>query len=281
MTLRQVKTKFQNELKELYPLDEINSMCNLLIFDQLGLTTIDLALQPNIILKQCDLDFFSNAITALLREKPVQYILGKTEFYGLKFNGNNNVLIARPETEELVDWIIKETDNKQNLNILDIGTGSGCIAISLAKHLPTATVTSLDISEEALKTAEKNAAINNVHIQLLKKDILKFSPEKLQYDIIVSNPPYVRELEKREIKNNVLLHEPHLALFVKNDNPLLFYEKIADFAKKQLNRNGILYFEINQYLSTETVNLLKLKGFQNIELRKDIFTNYRMIKATL
>tara|TARA_R110002073_G_scaffold40547_5_gene115076 strand:+ start:187156 stop:188001 length:846 start_codon:yes stop_codon:yes gene_type:complete len=281
MTLRQLKSQFHKDLKELYPLNEINSMCNLLFFDQLGLNTIDLALQPNIILKQNDLDFFLSALSALQQEKPVQYILGKTEFYGLKFNVNNNVLIPRPETEELVDWIVKETDKKQDLSILDIGTGSGCIAISLAKHLPKASVTGLDISEEALKTTEKNATINQVHIQLIKKNILELTPEKLQFDIIVSNPPYVRELEKREIKNNVLLHEPHLALFVENDNPLLFYEKVADFAKKQLNKNGILYLEINQYLSTETVNLLKLKGFQNIDLRKDIFDNYRMIKATL
>lgn len=193
------------------------------------------------------------------------------------------MLIPRPETEELVDWIIKENKNeKKTLNILDIGTGSGCIAISLAKNLD-ANITALDISKKALNIAQQNANENAVSINFSIKNILENQDLILaeKQDIIVSNPPYVREQEKKQLFKNVLDYEPHLALFVKDNNPLLFYNAIANFALKNLKPNGKLYFEINEFLGNETVNLLHEKGFKNVLLKKDIFGKNRMIKVIL
>ena len=189
-------------------------------------------------------------------------------------------MIPRPETEELVNWIIEDVKHhSEKIKILDIGTGSGCIAISLAKNLKNAEVWALDISNKAIKIAQENALLNKVKIQFINENILKLNELNAEFDIIVSNPPYVRELEKIEIKNNVLDNEPHLALFVKDQNPLLFYDKICDFSKNNLTPNGTLFFEINQYLGKETMYLLEEKGFNNSELRKDIFNNDRMIKV--
>jgi len=189
-------------------------------------------------------------------------------------------LIPRPETEELVDWIVKDSKNSSSIRIIDIGTGSGCIAISLAKNLPNAEVFAIDISPEALKIAKHNAKINSVKVHFIETDILNTTTLSNTFDVIVSNPPYVRELEKEQMQQNVLANEPHIALFVKNENPLLFYNKISDLAKTHLLKNGDLYFEINQYLGIETKALLKSKGFKNIELKKDIYAVNRMIKAS-
>jgi release factor glutamine methyltransferase len=236
---------------------------------------------------------WESVLAELKKEKPIQYILGETEFYGLPFLVNENTLIPRPETEELVEWIIKSTNYEilsTKLRILDIGTGSGCIAISLAKNITNAEVSAIDISEKALATAKKNAEINKVEVSFINIDILKINdlaelPTSnfqlpTQFDIIVSNPPYVRNLEKAEIKPNVLEYEPHLALFVEDTDALLFYRKIADLAKENLSENGMLFFEINQYLGKETVELLENLGFKNIELKKDIYGNDRMIRST-
>ncbi|HBY70275.1 MAG TPA: protein-(glutamine-N5) methyltransferase, release factor-specific, partial [Flavobacteriaceae bacterium] len=186
------------------------------------------------------------------------------------FNVNKNTLIPRPETEELVEWIIEDSvsEKRNNYSILDIGTGSGCIAISLAKNLTSATVSALDYSFEALKTAEENAKLNNVTVQFFQKDILKVGTLPQQYDVIVSNPPYVRELEKLEMQSNVLDHEPASALFVSNSDPLLFYRTIARLSLRYLKPNGKLYFEINEYLSEELIDSLKQEGYPIIELRK-------------
>ena len=216
---------------------------------------------------------------------------------------NTNTLIPRPETEELVAWILEEVGKtrsefieglkvkKQAVSILDIGTGTGCIPISLAKNIKNTTIAAIDISEKALEIATQNATLNNVKVDFFKQDILKtdnlneilkpVQHKPVKYNIIVSNPPYVRDLEKLKIKNNVLNNEPHLALFVSNENPLIFYDKITNLAQKYLKKKGLLFFEINQYLGRETVTLLKEKGFKNIELRKDVFGNDRMIKASL
>ena len=289
MTIQDLKSKFFTDFKQLYPKEEIQSFFNLLIFFKLKLTRADIALKYNQIIDQDDLDFFLNALADLGNEKPIQYIIGETEFYGLPFKVNKNVLIPRPETEELVTWILEDrrwkTEDGRQFQILDIGTGSGCIAISLAKNLPDAVVSALDISKGALKIAQENAKLNDVNIHFIEEDILRLNrhselvSESFKFDIIVSNPPYIRELEKHEIQNNVLENEPHLALFVDDNNPLLFYNKIADFAKENLTENGQLYVEINQYLGKKTVELLKQKGFTDIELQKDIFGNDRMIKA--
>lgn len=243
---------------------------------------IDLALHPEMEMTTTDLIRWKNVVAELKNQKPIQYILRETEFYGLRFLVNKNVLIPRPETEELVELIIsnnRKIEKSENRKILDIGTGSGCIAISLAKHLSNAQVFALDVSETALVVAKKNAEINVVKVTFLQKDILETVDLEQQFDIIVSNPPYVRILEKAEIKPNVLEYEPHLALFVEDNDALLFYRKIAQLAKKNLVENGQLYFEINQYLGKETMELLKDLGFKNIELKKDIYGNDRMISS--
>ncbi|NOR28315.1 MAG: peptide chain release factor N(5)-glutamine methyltransferase [Lutibacter sp.] len=281
MLVQKFKKQFFLELSKLYPETEIQSFFNILIQHKLNLSRVDLALQSSLEFNNSDLDFFQKALKELKNQIPIQYITGETEFYGLHFNVNSNVLIPRPETEELVDWILKDHQNSPSIKILDIGTGSGCIAISLAKILPNAEVFALDISAEAIKTAKSNAVINNVTVNFTEANILTLSDLSNKFDVIVSNPPYVRELEKEQMQPNVLANEPHLALFVENDNPLLFYNKIADLAKSSLKKNGHLYFEINQYLGAETVELLKLKDFKNIQLKKDIFEVDRIIKASL
>ena len=215
--------------------------------------------------------------------EPIQYILGTTEFFGLPFLVDKNVLIPRPETEELVDWILGQNKHKE-ATILDIGTGSGCIAISLAKHLPGAKVCGLDISAEALLVAQVNTVLNKVDIRYFNTDVLnentwKFTFEEMRFDTIVSNPPYVRILEKELMSPNVIEHEPNIALFVKDEDPLLFYRKIAQLSNLHLKPEGVLYFEINEYLSLEMEKMLTKEGFKNIEIRKDIFKKDRMIKC--
>ena len=281
MLVQKFKSHFFLELSKLYPQTEIQSFLNILIEFKLNLTRVDLALKPNLEITAQEIMFFEKALSDLKKHIPIQYITGTTNFYGLDFNVNNSVLIPRPETEELVEWIIKDSKNFNEISILDLGTGSGCIAISLAKNLPNAKIYALDISKESLKIAKNNAAINKVSIEFIEADILSIEQLKQKFNIIVSNPPYVRELEKEMMQQNVLAYEPHLALFVKNEKPLLFYKKIADLAKNYLDENGNLYFEINQYLGKETSELLTSKGFKNVELKKDIFEVDRMIKASI
>jgi len=287
MTLQELKSKFLKELIKTYPQEEILSFFFLLVHYKLDFTRTDIALHPNQIINNLDSMFFRGALKRLKDENPIQYIIGETEFYGMRFKVNPNVLIPRPETEELVAWILKEANRKKEIKILDIGTGSGCIAISLAKYLPQATVYALDVSKEALKVAAQNAILNKVKVDFIENNILtknksfNLDLEFQKFDIIVSNPPYIRDLEKHEIQNNVLQNEPNIALFVKDENPLLFYDRITDFTKEYLNLNGLLFFEINQYLGKENIALLEQKGFKNIELRKDIFGNDRMIKGII
>ena len=286
MQLKDYRIHFTKELESIYPKTEIDTFFFLLIEEYLELQRIDLTLQPALEIPSEKYGLLNIALARLKKEEPIQYILGKTEFYGYPFKVNENTLIPRPETEELVEWILNEVkeldleNNKQKLSILDVGTGTGCIPISLKKELPNAKVSAIDVSEEALKIANENALLNEAEITFIHQDILQTESLPKQYDVIVSNPPYVRELEKIEIKNNVLENEPHLALFVDNDNPLIFYKKIADLAIKSLTKNGVLFFEINQYLGSETIEMLKRKGFTKVELRKDLFGNNRMIKAT-
>lgn len=300
MTLKEFKLYFSDTLSEMYPQTEIDSFFFILIDELLGLQRVDTVLKPDFMIENEVLSNLKSITSRLKKEEPIQYILGKTEFYGLPFLVDNNTLIPRPETEELVEWILKEIQElriktqEESLSILDIGTGTGCIPISLAKNLKNVIISAVDVSANALKKAKQNATLNKVDINFFELDILqaenlnKLSVQAQskthsnnKFDIIVSNPPYVRELEKVEIKNNVLNNEPHLALFVDNENPLIFYKKIADLAKKHLTKNGFLFFEINQYLSKETVTMLKEKGFTNIELKKDLFGNDRMIQARL
>jgi release factor glutamine methyltransferase len=294
MTLKEFKLFFNEALSKIYPKTEIDSFFFILMEEKLHLQRIDTVLKPDFLISEENLITLKNILKRLEREEPIQYILGNTEFYGLPFFVNKNTLIPRSETEELVAWVLTEItalrtknqnidskNQKKSLSILDIGTGTGCIPISLAKNVTAVKISAIDISLKALLIAKQNALLNKVAIDFIKLDIL--SAEKLpqQYDIIISNPPYVRELEKVEIKNNVLENEPHLALFVADNNPLIFYSKIADLAKQQLCKNGLLFFEINQYLGKETLQMLHEKGFKNSELKKDFFGNNRMIKCNL
>ena len=283
MTLKELKTHYLNSLSKLYPKTEINTFFFYLIEEYLDLQRIDFSLQPNKIIENTDFLKFEKALNRLKKEEPIQYILGKTEFYGYPFLVTKDTLIPRPETEELVEWILQELEfqKKKKTSILDIGTGSGCIAISLAKKNKNLSVSAIDFSKEAIEIAKQNAKLNEVNIYLIEKDILLTKELDTAFDVIVSNPPYVRELEKVEIKNNVLQNEPHSALFVSDSNPLIFYSKIADLAKNHLTKNGLLFFEINQYLGQETKVMLSERGYKNIELRKDLFGNDRMIKANL
>ena len=285
VTLKAFKSIFTTALESLYPKTEIDSFFSIIIEEYLNLQRIDVILQPDFIISDEQLKQLNNTLSRLQKEEPIQYILGKTEFYGHSFVVNEHTLIPRPETEELVTWIIEIIKDNKNLNVLDIGTGSGCIPISLKKELSFANINAIDVSIEALKIAQKNAVLNNVDVHFFERDILNTKDlnfiSNSSFDIIVSNPPYVRNLEKVEIKNNVLQNEPHLALFVTDDNPLIFYNKIADLALKHLKPKGYLFFEINQYLGKETVSMLKTKGFNTVELKKDMFGNDRMIKASL
>ena len=281
MILKKYKSYFTKELASIYPQTEIDTFFFLLAEEYLNFMRIDVVLKSDFNIPTALLLLFNNALEKLKKEKPIQYILGKTEFYGFTFLVDSYTLIPRPETEELVDWVLEEVNVKQSIKIIDIGTGSGCIPISLAKHLPEAKIEAIDISFNALSVAKQNAVLNKVDVFFIEKDILKTEKLDKKFDIIISNPPYVRELEKKEIKNNVLENEPHIALFVKDNNPLIFYNKIADLAKKNLSKNGILFFEINQYLGKETVGILRDKGFRNIQLKKDLFGNNRMIKCEL
>lgn len=283
MLLKKYKSIFTEELSSIYDEMEAESFFYLILEHLHQLKRIDLALNPDFEISESDKVRWENILSELKTQKPIQYILGETEFYGLKFKVNEDVLIPRPETEELVDLIVlsfKFQVSSSKLRILDIGTGSGCIPISLKKNLSKADVFAIDVSEKALEIAKENAKLNGVEVTFIQKNILETDDLEQQFDIIVSNPPYVRMLEKEEIKSNVLEFEPHLALFVEDNDALLFYRKIAQLAKKNLTENGSLFFEINQYLGKETVDLLESLGFKNILLLKDIYENNRMIRCT-
>ena len=284
MTIRAYRTHFIQELSSIYEEGEAESFFYLILEAKLQLKRIDLALQPDLTFSKAELVVWNSILEDLKKEIPIQYLLGKTNFYGLDFEVNENVLIPRPETEELVEWVLQDCSKREmtnNFSILDIGTGSGCIPISLKKQLPQAKVSAIDVSEKALEVAKGNAKLNGVEVNFILQNILETTDLLESYDVIVSNPPYVRNLEKQEIKNNVLEYEPHLALFVADDDALIFYRKIGALALKSLRPNGKLFFEINQYLGKETVDLLNDLGFQNVELRKDIYGNDRMILASL
>lgn len=284
MLLKDIKSIYHKELDNIYGVQEVNSFFFLLIGHFLKLEKFVLALTPDLVINKEEESVLFHALSELRQYVPVQYIIGETEFMDLKFKLSTKVLIPRPETEDLVRWILEDHQNTthEKLKILDIGTGSGCISISLAKHLVHAKVAALDISSDALDIAKENTEDNQVRIDFIQVDMLDDDisiPIESKFDIIVSNPPYVRELEKKEMHINVLEHEPDIALFVSDKDPLVFYRAIATFAEKNLTDDGCLYLEINQYLGKEMLSLLSEYNFKDIELRKDIFGNDRMVKG--
>ena len=284
MKIKEYRTQFIQELLPFFDEGEAESFFYLILEEKQQLKRIDLAMNPDLTFSNEQMLVWNSLLEQLKCEVPVQYLLGKTSFYGLEFEVNPTVLIPRSETEELVDWIIKSLKSNvgnSKLKILDIGTGSGCIAISLAKNIKNAQVFAIDISDKALATAKKNAEINKVEVTFLHQNILETTDLNQNFDIIVSNPPYVRNLEKQEIKKNVLNNEPHLALFVEDNDALIFYKKIAKLAQQNLTQNGELFFEINQYLGQEMIEMLEKMNFSTIELRKDIYGNDRMIRGTI
>lgn len=230
--------------------------------------------------ERAELDFI---VERLLHQEPVQYILGQADFHGLTFHVAPGVLIPRPETEELVDWVLEELGKLKNATVLDVGTGSGCIAVSLAKTCPGAKVSALDVSPAALEIAHANAQAIGVEVNMLCGDILHPDGNdvlsKSSWDIIVSNPPYICDSEAMEMSKNVLGFEPHEALFVPDDNPLLFYKAIADYSIRKLNPEGKLFVEINRAYADEVMMLFSDTGFVGVELKKDMYDNNRMVKC--
>tara|TARA_B110000003_G_C16590968_1_gene511799 strand:- start:466 stop:1326 length:861 start_codon:yes stop_codon:yes gene_type:complete len=285
LTIKKYREYFINSLEDLYPIEELQSIFYLLASKYLNLSRIDIALQFDDTLTSDEEINFNQAIDRLKIYEPVQYILEETEFFGYPFLVNKQVLIPRPETEELVAWIIEDVKEKET-TLLDIGTGSGCIAISLAKKLNDASVTAIDVSKEAIDVAKKNSAQNHTKIEFMEVDVLHFKDnvelqQKLnsKFDIIVSNPPYVRIKEQELMRPNVLKHEPDLALYVANETPLLFYKKIVQLSKLYLKAGGRLYFEINEYLGNELKKMLMEEGFKHVQIKKDMFGKDRMIKC--
>jgi len=277
-TILSLKQLIRKELSSIYPLGEIKSFIYIIFEQVLSYKKIDTNINNKEIVNEESLKIIYKIVERLKNNEPIQYIFGETDFYDLEFKLNEDTLIPRPETEELVDLIIQENFNK-NISILDIGTGSGCIAISLKNNLPQSKVSAIDISSNAISIAKENAKRYNLELSFIKDDILNPSQKYPIYDIIVSNPPYIRNSEKKLMLQNVLEYEPHRALFVEDNDPLIFYREIAKFGKQHLSQNGIIYFEINEKLSFETKNLLEDLGYNEISIIKDINDRDRIIKA--
>ncbi len=281
MTLNEYKIALKNQLAHIYPEQEALSILQILCEDLLNWSRTDFLLKDREELSHLQREILDKSLEKLMQHEPVQHITGTAHFFGEQFKVSQDTLVPRQETEELVDWIIKDHENHNPKSIIDIGAGTGCIGLSLGLAFAKAQISLADVSEKALEITKENAASLHLEerIKLVHMDILK--AESLpETDIIVSNPPYVRDLEKVEIQKNVLDHEPHLALFVSDDDPLIFYRKIMQFALPSLQKGGLLYFEINQYLSDEMRSLASDLGL-TFELRKDLNGNWRMMKCWL
>jgi release factor glutamine methyltransferase len=278
--MRRLTAHIRRELDGHYTDGEKDALIRIIATEQLGISNTTYFLRDEVNLTAGQQQLLGNTLTRLKNQEPIQYILGETTFCDLTFNVNPTVLIPRPETSELVGWVAEENRGRA-VRILDIGTGSGCIAISLAKKMTTAQVAGWDISTEALETAKGNNARNGTDVTFEYCDILAYKPQKSEYDIIVSNPPYIKEKEKSMMEANVLDWEPETALFVPDNDPLLFYRTIAQKALTMLSPGGKLYFEINREHGKETLSMLNALGYKDIELRKDFADNDRMIRASL
>lgn len=283
MNLKEILSTFKIQLKDIYDDSEILSIFYVVAEDITGLQRFQLLADQDISNNLFDNQKFIEVIEELKRGVPLQYILGSCYFYGLKLKVNPSVLIPRPETEELVHWIVENI--KSNIhtapgNILDIGTGSGCIAIALKLSVNDHNVSALDVSDIALQTAMNNAKDHHADIKFVLADIREYESEE-QFDIIVSNPPYITMAEKNDMHTNVVNNEPHLALFVRDENPLEFYEAIARYASKALKPTGSLFFEINELFGKETQAMLERFAFKNVQVKKDMQGKDRMICCTL
>ena len=276
--MKRIAQIIYDELSGYYTQSEVSALTRIIATEMLGVAQMTYFLKDDVTLKAEQEAMLFNAIERLKKQEPIQYIQGYSDFCGLRFKVTPATLIPRPETSELVEWIASEHSGKI-VNILDIGTGSGCIAISLAHKLPKSNVTAWDISTAALAVAAENSHNNGTEVTFERVDILSYEPKSAQFDIIVSNPPYIKENEKSAMHNNVLDWEPHTALFVPDSDPLLFYRTIAEKGLQMLAPNGTLYFEINRAHGTETMKMLADYGYTDIELRKDFADNDRMIKA--
>lgn len=285
-TIKNVFEIYKQRLNTIYDAPETEAITLTVLTELLNISKGIIKAFPEKELSLTQQEEAGNILNQLQTGKPLQYVLGYTEFYGLKFLVNPATLIPRPETEELVQWALSEVavaGAVPGFNILDIGTGTGCIAISLKKNLPNARVSAIDISAEALQTAKQNAKLNEVDVNFMETDILNHQTNSLlttHYSLLISNPPYVTLDDKKRMHANVTDFEPHTALFVPEDDPLIFYKAIADFAVANLVKDGLLFFEINESLGKETVELLESKGFKDVELRQDMSGRDRMIKAT-
>jgi len=270
----------ESQLNGIYPSSEISAFVRLIMESVFGLSYTDMILQRDRIFDTSEQERVNQIVERLKTYEPIQYILGETEFYGLKLAVSPAVLIPRPETEELVNWIL-ESDIADNYRMMDIGTGSGCIALALKAGAPKSTVLGVDVSEAALEMAKNNAVQNQLNVVFRKADILEWAVYNWEMqDVIVSNPPYVRESEKRQMEANVLSYEPEGALFVSDEDPLVFYRTIAEMALKYLKRGGFLFFEINENLGLQMIEMLNAMGFKDIQLKKDINGRDRMMRCT-
>ena len=281
MTLAEIKIATKQQLSKKIDAIELNSLLGMLIEEVTGWNRVQQVVEINTPLTEIQINKFTEYTQALLNDKPIQYILGKAWFMGLDYKVNEHVLIPRPETEELIEWVVEYANIiGKPLQLLDIGTGSGCIAISLKKALPECTVTGLDISAEALSIAKTNASSLNANVEWIEQDILGNVQFPNLYDVIVSNPPYIPMREKDNMQEQVKNHEPAIALFVPNEDPLLFYRTIAQLAKKQLAPKGQLFFEIHYDQGKALLQLLDDMHF-HAEIRRDSFGKNRMIRARL
>jgi release factor glutamine methyltransferase len=283
MTIAEIEEIFLEQMPGFYDKEEIKAIALLAVQHVCGISKSYYMLHKRKDLLLSEETDLIRILDELRFGKPIQQVLGEADFLGLRFKVNSRVLIPRPETEELVDWVLGSIrlENHLSSNILDIGTGSGCIPIAIKKNIPLANVSAIDISEEALETARQNCELNDVEITLLHGDILDadFSIPDSHFNIIISNPPYITHSEKAAMHTNVLTHEPHEALFVPDEEPLLFYNAIADFSISHLSEGGLLFFEINEQYGEETVALLADKGFK-AEMKRDLQGKHRMIKAS-
>ncbi len=274
-----VNNYFHLKLDELYDYNEVESFFWILLEAEIQVEKLDFMKDPELRMSESQLLKFIDFSRRLVRNEPVQYIVGYTDFMGLKLEVDTSVLIPRPETEELVSWIVESVDKGSPIEIIDIGTGSGCIAIGIKKLLGNAFVTGVDVMRNALEIAQRNSESNQLRVDWKMMDALNLPWEVEKYDVIVSNPPYVLDTEKELMRKNVLEFEPHVALFVEDDDPLLFYEAISEWAINSLKKGGFLFFEINEKYEDKMKSLLKEVGFSKVESKMDIFDKPRMIKA--